>query len=256
MIRSGLVSITFRQLSPEEIVELAAQAGVEGIEWGGDIHVPHGDLERARRVREMTDRAGLTVAAYGSYYDVGHDEPVPFGKVLDTAVELAAPVVRVWAGRGGSAEADEGYRRHVAAESQRIADLAAAAGLDVAYEFHGGTLSDTHDSARRLLEAVDRPNVRSYWQPPQGAAPESCLEGIAAMRVWVGNLHVFNWARTGGERLALADGAADWRRYLEAAAAAGGQRFAMLEFVRNDAPRQFLQDAATLKGLLHSLNSS
>jgi hypothetical protein len=47
MIRTGLVSVTFRQLSAEEIIKLVVCAGLEGIEWGGDIHVPHGDLKRS-----------------------------------------------------------------------------------------------------------------------------------------------------------------------------------------------------------------
>ena len=36
-------------------------------------------------------------------------------------------IIRVWAGRKGSQEADEQYRQQVVSESQRIADLAAEA---------------------------------------------------------------------------------------------------------------------------------
>ncbi|MFN2155934.1 MAG: sugar phosphate isomerase/epimerase, partial [Anaerolineae bacterium] len=97
MIRSGLVSITFRQLSPAEIVARAAQAGLEAIEWGGDVHVPHGDVDAARTVRRTTEEAGLQVAAYGAYYRVGHEEPCPFADVLESAVALGAPLIRVWA---------------------------------------------------------------------------------------------------------------------------------------------------------------
>ena len=49
MIHTGLVSVTFRKLEPAEIVDLVKQAGLQGIEWGGDIHVPHGDIQRAKR---------------------------------------------------------------------------------------------------------------------------------------------------------------------------------------------------------------
>ena len=44
MIYPGLVSVTFRKLSPEEIVQLVVSSGLKGIEWGGDIHLPHGIL--------------------------------------------------------------------------------------------------------------------------------------------------------------------------------------------------------------------
>ena len=67
MIKSGLVSITFRQLNPQQIVDIAAGAGLSGIEWGGDVHVPHGDLECSRKTGQITQDAGLEVVAYGYY---------------------------------------------------------------------------------------------------------------------------------------------------------------------------------------------
>src|SRR6185312_7605034 len=105
MISPGLVSITFRALTPAEVIALVRQAGLRGIEWGGDIHVPHGDAGRAREVRGLTQGAGLQVAAYGSYYKAGvsEDAGLAFGRVLETAVTLGAPVIRVWAGGAGSA---------------------------------------------------------------------------------------------------------------------------------------------------------
>ena len=54
MFISGLVSVSFRKESPEAIVAAAAQAGLQGIEWGGDIHVPCGDIENAKRVSALT----------------------------------------------------------------------------------------------------------------------------------------------------------------------------------------------------------
>lgn len=112
-LHSGLVSVTFRKLSPPAIIALVQQAGLLGIEWGGDIHVPHGDLPQARQVRQMTLDAGIQVAAYGSYYRVGHPESGPFEAVLETAGVLGAPTLRVWAGQQASAEASPAYRAQV-----------------------------------------------------------------------------------------------------------------------------------------------
>lgn len=247
MIHSGLVSITFRKLAPQDIVRLVRQTGLEGIEWGGDVHVPHGDLEQARTVRRMTEVAGLTVSAYGSYYRVGHGEHLPFESVLETAVELGAPVVRVWAGKQGSDTADAAYRARVVQDSQRIAGLAADAGLIVAYEFHANTLTDTNVSAKTVLEVVAHPNIASYWQPPRGAALEYNLTGLDAVMPWLLHVHVFNWHLTTGERLALADGGRVWARYLKKVASTERDHFAMIEFVKNDAVESFMEDAATLK---------
>src|SRR3954469_7051647 len=105
-LRTGLVSVTFRPLSPQHVVELVRQAKLDAIEWGGDIHVPHGDVAAAREVWTMTLDAGLAVAAYGSYYRAGVSETdgLPFARVLETAVQLAAPTIRVWAGSKASGE--------------------------------------------------------------------------------------------------------------------------------------------------------
>ena len=90
MIHPGLVSVTFRQLAPRTIVDLVAEAGLWGIEWGGDVHAPVGDLHIAREVRAMTLDAGLAVAAYGSYFRFRPDDS--FERVLETAIALGAPI--------------------------------------------------------------------------------------------------------------------------------------------------------------------
>jgi len=260
MIHSGLVSITFRQRTPEEIVSLVARAGLEGIEWGGDVHVPHGDLVRASAVRRMTADAGLAVAAYGSYYRVGVSEAegLRFEAVLETTVALGAPLIRVWAGNRGSAAADAAWWAQVVGDAQRIASLAEAAGIAVAFEYHRNTLTDTNESAVRLLAEVAHPNVHAYWQPPVGATTASCLEGLNGVSYCLAHLHVFHWLARGEavERRPLAEGAQAWAQYLAAARATGRDHFALIEFVRNDAPEQFLADAQALKGWLSSVRAS
>ena len=143
MIKTGLTSVTFRKAQPLDIVRLVTQAGLAGIEWGGDIHVPHGDIARAQDVRQMTHDAGLEVSSYGSYYRVGcEDNPVPFEQVLDTALALQAPVIRTWAGDRGSKEASPAWWQQVSADAQRIAALSSKAGVRVAFEYHEETLTD------------------------------------------------------------------------------------------------------------------
>jgi len=251
MIWPGLVSITFRALSPAEIVALVRQAGLRGIEWGGDIHVPHGDLARAREVRKLTQEAGLTVAAYGSYYRAAQSEAagLPFARVLESAVELGAPLVRVWAGAAGSAAASPAVRAEVAADLHRVAALAADARVGVALEFHNGTLADTADSTARLLAEVDQPNLSTYWQPQLERDPAACVSDLRRLLPRLTHLHVYHWLSF-TERRPLADGAAQWRKFLDVAATAAGDRHAMLEYVEADAPASFLRDAATLKSWL------
>ena len=67
-IQGGLVSISFRALAPHEVVALVVRSGLKGVEWGGDVHVPHGDEVRTKEVAALTRAAGLCCCAYGSYY--------------------------------------------------------------------------------------------------------------------------------------------------------------------------------------------
>jgi len=250
MMHVGGVSVTFRKLLPQEITALAAQAGLEGIEWGGDIHVPHGDLAKAREVGRLTRDAGLRVAAYGSYYHVGCETPeeLAFERVLETAVELQAPSIRVWAGDRASQDADGAWWKHVVEESHRISALAREAGITLSFEYHGNTLTDTGKSARRLMRAISRDNVSSYWQPPVGLEIAQQIEGLVQIAPWLGNIHVFWWKIH--DRLPLADGIEAWRQYMDVIRPLQGDRFCLLEFVRGDDPGQFLADAAALRQFL------
>ena len=255
MIHSGLVSVTFRKLSPEEIVSLVSKAGLEAIEWGGDIHVPHGQVDRAKDVRKMTEDAGIKMPSYGSYYSVGHEEEsVSFQAVLDSAVELGVQTIRVWAGKKGSKEADADYRKIIVEDSQRIARLASEAGIGIAYEYHSNTLTDTHESAVRLLKDVAADNVGTYWQPPEKLNLEQCLEGLEAVLPWLVNVHVYNEDDETEELLPLAGGEDRWMRYLKVIASTGREHFAMLEFVRGNSPDAFLEDAKVLKDWLSRLD--
>lgn len=246
MITTGLVSVTFRKLAPADVVQAAVHAGLQGIEWGGDVHVPHGDVAAARDVRKLTEDAGLRVLAYGSYFRCRPGED--FQPVLDSAIALGAPLIRVWAGDRASAMADDAFRENVIAQSQRAVQMARDAGIDVAYEFHGNTLTDEQASALSLLRAV--PGVKTLWQPPHDLMPEGQIAGLHAVLPWLANVHVFHWRTGDRARLPLREGVTLWRERLSVAASAGREIAALLEFVRDDDVQQLMEDAEMLRNLL------
>ena len=61
-----MTSVTFRKKSAEEVIKITTEAGLEGIEWGGDIHVPAGEFIKAKEIAKKTRDAGLKVLSYGS----------------------------------------------------------------------------------------------------------------------------------------------------------------------------------------------
>lgn len=266
MIPGGLVSITFRQLEPQHIVDLVKRAGLTHIEWGGDVHCPPGDVENARRVGQLTRDAGLTPAVYGSYYRTApvHKEVPSFADVLDTAQALGAPAIRVWAGDLGAQQSDPAHRKRVIQDAQRIADRAADEGIELIFEYHAGTLTDTHAGAVALIHDIHRPNVRSGWQPVPTRTHEQNLGELADLieREMLGSVHVFQW--TAGEqgvvRHPLVEGETPWNDYLRLIAEANVRSPtqpieppAMIEFVKDKQPDQFLEDAKALKRWLEAV---
>lgn len=238
-MKTGLVSVSFRGLSPDEIIGLTKRAGLDSIEWGGDVHVPPEDLANARAVGEMTRAAGLEVACYGSYYRLTDGESGMAEKIVAAARALGAPLIRVWAGKLPSAEVGEEYREMVARNARILSDM--AEGIDVAFEYHGGTLTDDASSALDLLE---RANTGTLWQPPVGMSTEDCVSSIRTVGKYIRNIHVFSW--DAADRLPLADGAEKWRACLAEIGKLPGEHRLMLEFVKGDDPEQLIADAARL----------
>lgn len=237
---AGLASVTFRTLEPEAIVTLAAEVGLGQIEWGGDVHVPAGNLPLARRIGVLTRAYGLEVCSYGSYHRLcqGRD----FRPVVDTAAALGAPNIRVWAGDKGPDRADDAYFARAAGELRVLCGMAGKVGITVSLEHHRWTLTQTAQAALRLLAAADCPNLRTYWQPNPELIKTEHLAELKLLAPRLSALHVFHWARD-GNRLPLAEGEYAWRDYLRAT---GAKKPLLLEFVRDDDPARLRADAETL----------
>jgi hypothetical protein len=106
-----------------------------------------------------------------------------------------------------------------------------------------------------LLDEVNHPNLYTYWQPMYWVSdPDYRFQGLEKLRDRIINLHVLHWKfhpMRGGwgentERLPLEEGAAEWKRFLSVPLPAG-EHYALMEFVRNDSPEQFMKDAVVLK---------
>lgn len=262
MIRPGLVSVTFRSLSWERVLALTVEARLEGIEWGGDVHAPPGDLARAEAIARESATHGVAVVCYGSYYRFGEcmDAPGPsFDAVLATAVALGAPVLRVWAGHKGSARVSTQERQAVVEQAKRCADMAARHNCRIAFEYHGNTLTDTVESALSLVGAIDHPNVSLLWQPAVGRAVMERETELVRVLPFLAHVHCFHWGPAGfTDKRPLAEGAPEWRRYLRAIPA-DQSTWALLEFLPeldsdNGSPGEELEilqrEAATLRGLV------
>ena len=124
-VRAGLCSITFRSLDVAAIIDLAVSAGLDGIEWGADLHVPAGDGRHATDVARRSADAGLSCPSYGSYVMAGRTSTAEVVEVLQTAVDLGTTSVRIWAPFGTGPDAPAAERATIADGIREAADLAA-----------------------------------------------------------------------------------------------------------------------------------
>lgn len=235
----GIVSVTFRSMSPKEIILLAAKAGAECIEWGGDVHVP--DEGAARYVGELTRENGLISAAYGSYYRAG--EGMDIDPVLKTASALGTGAVRIWAGKRYSREGE--YVNKVRDDIALCVKRAREYGLDISLECHRGTLTENRSTALYLAENT---GCLLHFQPNPDIAYEENLLCIKDTAKYIKHVHVFAWekGKQGDVRLPLEEHTDIWQGYMEGIPEGA---YCMIEFVKNDTAEQFLKDGEVLKKL-------
>jgi len=242
--RLGFTTVTFRQKSAAEIVDLAKRNGVKYIEWGADVHAKSED--DARSIRALCDESGITSVSLGSYCRVGDGDAESFARDCRIAKILGASRIRVWLGRKGSADVSADEREKMIAETRAMSKIAKAHGLILAFEFHRKTLTDTGISCAAFLNGVGDENVKTYWQPFFEGNDEENLDAVVEN---VAAVHVFSWDAE-CHRFPLSDKADEWRAFIEKIKSRHEKMDFIIEFVRDDSEKQFEKDVETLKKLL------
>ena len=161
--------------------------------------------------------------------------------------------VRVGAASDGptmQALADAAARQAVVNDALRCADLAAEKRIQICYEFHGGTLTDTVESACDLLAATEHPFIKTLWQPTIGASREECLAELRLMAPRLHHVHAFHWWPDYSHRYPLREGADCWSAYVSELRALGCDPDILLEFVVGDDLASLPEDARFLNELL------
>jgi len=242
----GLTSVTFRDKSVQELIALAKAAGLTDIEWGADVHVPAGDTARAKEVKDLCEAAQLKTPSYGSYYKgTAVDD---FKPVLASALILEVSLIRIWAGRISPETISDEEFETLVQNIQDVCDLCSDNHIDLALEYHRRSMTQTKEGALRLIKAVNRSNLKTYWQPNPEVPFETHLEEIEALAPTLTTMHVFNWDKDNTRYLLRENDVLDrWRAYAAMARKAGAQPNFLIEFVKDDAQENFDADVITLK---------
>jgi len=248
----GLVSISFRSLTPERILALVKEVGLSAIEWGSDVHVPAGDLAAAERIRQTTLTQGLFMPEYGAYYVLGSDNATEREATIASARALGTPIIRLWATeKNRSSLTDDDYRAAVL-DAQRL--CAENPDLTFCLECHNHSITEDYRDALAYLDDVGQANLRMFWQPNQFRSHAYNLEALQALLPYVDSTHVFSWE--GDRHYPLSHHTDRWRDYLFILRQSPKSEMPlMLEFMYDHRPETLPATAKTLLSWIHSFPS-
>lgn len=248
--KCGLVSISFRGNSADELLKLCKEANLGYIEWGSDVHCPCGMTELAKELGDKTRNAGLIPYCYGSYFRIGITDNSEFESYCLTAKALGAKCIRVWAYNKKYDDCTDEEITHAESCAKEIFEIAKKHNLCINFEYHRNCLTETKDGAARLFDSVPKENLKIHWQPnPEITAEDNLKELMSLPNVDI--VHVFAWTREGNNdvRHPLYNHGITWKDYISLAKEKNPDCIFELEFFKNDSFEQCLEDAKVLHEL-------
>ena len=196
--RLAVSTNTYHSYSLDEALGGIAAAGFTSVELssvpGWTEHVPrNADDDEIKRIGELVARHGLTPISLSGHSDLASDAGIgEFRKALNIAKVLGIRYVTTsTGGHDASSEGslDEQQTRFLE-RIRPLADEAAADGIEICLETHGG-VSATGAMAADLVRLIDRPNVGINYDTANvifygGVRPEMDITAAAQL---VNHLH-------------------------------------------------------------------
>ena len=241
----GLVSISFRKHSPQEIIQAVKDAGLTCVEWGSDVHAPCHDIARLEEIADLQRQYGIVCSSYGTYFRVGQTPIETLPDYIKAAKILGTNVLRLWCGvKSGDQMTDE-ERAYLFDQCKKAAAMAEEHQVILCMECHYGTWTQNPDDAVALMQAVNSPCFRMYWQPFQCLDTKGSLAVAQKIAPYAHHIHVFNWHGNG--KFPLQEGISDWQSYLTAFST---PRTLLLEFMPDDRLETLPTEAKALKTIV------
>ena len=210
--RLGLVSISFRDRTPEEILIAMQQAQLSYVEWGSDVHAPCRDKERLAELVRLQNAYGITCSSYGTYFRLGETPLEELPAYIAAAKRLGTDVLRLWCGRKSGAACTEEEKKALLEQCKAAAGIAEENRVTLCLECHIKTFTERMEDALWLIREVGSPYFQMYWQPNQFRTAEENLTYAKAISPYTKVLHVFNWKEH--EKNPLEEAIDIWKDYL------------------------------------------
>ncbi len=244
----GLVSISFRQHSPREILEAMKETKLSCIEWGSDVHAPFKDVKRLKALVKLQEEYGVSCCSYGTYFRLGKDDLCELEYYANAAKILGTSTLRIWCGDRRKQLYSDRERTEFLITSEKAAQLAEKHGITLCMECHNNSYTETLDGALELMRVTSSPNFVMYWQPNQFESFETNIEYAKKISQHVKNIHVFNWQGT--DKYPLCAGEEVWIKYLSCF---DERKTLLLEFMPDDRIETLKAEAQSLCKIIETV---
>ncbi len=246
---AGLVSISFRQNTVDEIIAEMKKCGLSCVEWGSDVHAPQEDEEKLKEVKKKCDENNISCVSYGTYFRIGKNSTDEIMQYIKAAKILGTKTLRIWCGTKSYCEYTAEEKTEFLAKCKVLADIAEKEDVLLCMECHNRTFTEDLEGALLLMDTINSPNFRMYWQPNQYKKEEQNIEYAKKIKDYVEVVHVFNWEAEKIDvvnRLPLVEAKERWQGYFDIL----GKKPALLEFMPDNSIESLANEAAALKEIL------
>jgi len=242
--KTGLVSVSFRDKTPREILEKMKEAGLFYIEWGSDVHcVP----ESAKEIFNLQKEYGIECSSYGTYFRLGVTPIEKLKQYIDAAKILGTNILRLWCGDKNSQDYSESEKEALFAECKAAERIARENSVVLCMECHNKTYTNKKESALELMQTVGSPHFKMYWQPGQYTSVSENIAYATLLSPHTEHIHVFNWKEK--EKYTLRSAKDIWQEYL---ACFEGKRTLLLEFMPDGRIETLKTEADALKEIINA----
>jgi sugar phosphate isomerase/epimerase len=221
------------------------EAGLTVIEWGSDVHAPYGDTEGLKQLALMQDEYGIECSSYGTYFRLGEAPISELEGYINAAKILGTDVLRLWCGGKKGSEMTDNEKNELLSVCFEAEAIAKKHNVILCMECHRKTFTEDPDDAVWLMEKINSPHFRMYWQPFQWQSDSENLKNAEKIAPYAEHIHVFNWK--GDSMLPLGDAVSEWRGYLSNFSL---PRTLLLEFMPKGSIDELKGEAQALKTIV------
>ncbi len=242
-LKIGVASVTFRNKTVSEVVEIAKKTDTEFIEWGGDVHVK--TLEEAAEAKKLCDENGIKICSYGSYYRVGCRDRKKWEEICLIASTMGAFSVRVWLGDKDSEKTSPMEYAALLEDLKTMCCVAKGYNLIVCPECHDNTYNNSTDAFLKIREELGADNFKTYFQSRYFRYDHD-IDRIERTFEFIENVHVSYRDLFKEQRFRKKD-KKYLGRLLEKLTEMGFDGVVLIEFTKGSKEKNYIRDIAKLR---------